>query len=103
MTQIIDYTKMRRNSMVDNKYICVCPNCGKKGLRSVHPATATGSEQTTIYAHEGRQVGQFGRIEINKSCAVTLKVTAKFDDLDPALAEYQHIKAQWANRPEANY
>lgn len=22
---------------------------------------------------------------------------------DPALAEYQHIKAQWANRPEANY
>jgi hypothetical protein len=25
------------------------------------------------------------------------------DDPDPAYAEYQHIKEQWANRPEANY
>lgn len=33
----------------------------------------------------------------------TLIASAPEDDPDPALAEYQHIKAQWANRPEANY
>lgn len=73
MRTTIDYTKFRRNSMVANKYICVCPNCGKKGLRFVYP-TKNG-EQVQEYMHEGEKT-LYG-VEMTKSCQVTLEVTAR--------------------------
>ncbi len=73
MQTIVDYTKFRRNSMVANKYICVCPNCGKKGLRFVYP-TKNG-KQVQEYMHEGEKT-LYG-IEMTKSCQVETEVTAK--------------------------
>lgn len=72
MNHIVDYTKMRRNSMIANKYICVCPNCGKKGLRFVYP-TSDG-QQIQEYMHEGQRT--LAGVEMTKSCRVTIEVTA---------------------------
>ncbi len=73
MKTIVDYTKFRRNSMVANKYICVCPNCGKKGLRFIYPAR--DGKQTQEYMHEGEKT--LRGVEMTKSCQVVIEVTAK--------------------------
>jgi hypothetical protein len=72
MSRTIDYTKMRRNSMIANKYICVCPKCGKKGLRFVYPAK--DGQQIQEFMHEGERTLQ--GVEMTKSCQVTVQVTA---------------------------
>lgn len=68
----IDYTKFRRNSMVANKYICVCPSCGKKGLRFVYPSK--DGKSVSEYMHEGEKT-LYG-VEMTKSCQVVSEVTA---------------------------
>jgi hypothetical protein len=69
----VDYTKMRRNSMIANKYICVCPKCGKRGLRFCYPAN--DGQQVQEYMHEGERTLQ--GVEMTKSCQVVIEVTAK--------------------------
>ena len=74
MTLTIDFTTYRRNSMIHNRYIAVCPNCGKKGLRFVYG----GGEGVSIseYMHEG--IKTLNGVEMTKSCKVETVVTAKF-------------------------
>lgn len=72
MITTVDYTKMRRNSVIANRYICVCPRCGEKGLRFVYPSK--DGKQIQEYMHEGERTPQ--GVEMTKSCQVTIEVTA---------------------------
>lgn len=72
MSTIIDYTKMRRNSVVANHYICVCPKCGKKGLRFTY--SVADGKQVSMYAHRGEKT--LAGVEITKSCKIVTEVTA---------------------------
>ena len=74
MTKVVDYTSYRRNSMIHNHYIAVCPNCGKKGLRLVCPSKGNISVQE--YMHEG--IKTLNGIEMTKSCKIETEVAAKF-------------------------
>lgn len=61
MSRIVDYTKMRRNSIIAGCYIGVCPKCGKRGLRFVLP-------EKTIYMHTGEKT--LKGIEMTDNCEV---------------------------------
>ena len=76
MTKIVDYTSYRRNSMIHNRYICVCPNCGKKGLRFVFSKPGLSISE---YVHEG--IKTLDGVEFTKSCKVESVVTANFPEV----------------------
>lgn len=60
----MDYTKMRKGQMIDNKYVVVCPKCHRKGLRYV--AEPQDGQQVITYVHTD-----------NDACPVVNVVTAR--------------------------
>jgi hypothetical protein len=70
----LDFTQYRKNQMVDNKYVVVCPTCRKKALRAISP-TENGQSVTT-YIHQGLKEPGYA-VEPTVVCQVVSEVTAK--------------------------
>lgn len=59
----VDYTKMRRNSIIAGQRIEVCPICSEKGL-------CLEGQQIHLFMHEGEKT--LNGIEVTKFCQVIL-------------------------------
>lgn len=71
---IVDFTKYRRNTLTaSNRYIAVCPKCGKKGERQVLPSE--NSAQEIRFIHKMEQSPSYPRIV--EKCTIINEVTAK--------------------------
>lgn len=74
MTTIIDFTNYRKNTLTkSNRYIAICPKCGKKGERTVYPAKS--GVQESMFVHTAKQL-PFA-IEVISQCTIKNEVTAK--------------------------